>query len=212
MTANAKKQNKPATTVCDVMLDSEILQQYMLLTLTRCDLLLSEDEFMFPGIVVGKKGTSLVKLLCTVFVVGANAIVGREPLVGLGVLLVPDGDDELEAALPVPDSCDIELDTVVLAAEVVGIRLIRTSGRLPGRSMRRKYNYKSDLKQAVDAVKPKLKSAPKRISLAYVRSLEAELDHHLSSPMIPTAILRSGRSAWKGACVVRDSAMLLLRL
>jgi hypothetical protein len=129
MTANAKKQNKPARTVCDVILDSEILQQYMLLTLTRCDLLLSdsEDEFVFPGIAVGKKGTSLV-VLCTVFVVGANAIVGCV-LVGLNVLLVPDGDDELEAALPVPDSRDIELDTVVLAAEVVGIRLIRTSGR-----------------------------------------------------------------------------------
>jgi len=123
MTTNAATQNKPERTV-----------------LTRCDLLLSEDEFVFPGILVGsaKKGMSPVALLGTVFVVGANGKVGACGLNVLVVILLVPEDEELEVVLPGPGSLavEVELVTVALATEVVGSRLIKASGRRAGRTMR----------------------------------------------------------------------------
>jgi hypothetical protein len=78
---------------------------------------------------------SLVELLRKVLVVGTKAKVGCDLDAFAGVLRVPEGDEELDsidAAFPVPDSGagrDVELVTVVLATEVVGSRLYRTSKR-----------------------------------------------------------------------------------
>lgn len=161
----------------------------------------------------GKKGVSLVELLRKVFVIAAlgtkaTVVCELDAPTAEVVLLGPEGEElaTIEVALPVPGSGTergVELARVALSAEVVGSRFKGTSRRRAGRSMRaRGTTHVGSAPDCRRTVRPKPKQGRASISLRKIWPPNSTT--FWPSSMIPTAILRSGRSAWKGTSFVGD--------